>query len=338
VFDRRVAGETLTFGVSGPPLSIEPPDVRPFRDALETEPLEPASGAGGCWAGGRRGPHDRPRPFALARWDDWKRAIRKHGLGTGRRRRKEIRPGRLRVVLQLRRAPLSCRPLPPQGPLGWKTRVFVAGPPGARTVTPIEVQRDESRLESSAPRVRTAAASTRSGSPGMRPTPDDPADSWTRAVAALSAFEKRGGALGGLFSRADAVGIPNAPRMLPARNRPACAGGRARSHSKSALPPTSNWGIACGSGRPSRGSARGGSRGCAAACRASVLRGWGRRLRGVGARRAAQERAEDGRPSAPAFELLADVAAREDRRPSVRGTKKPKPSRGPRRRHAHTRC
>ena len=87
-------------------------------------------------------------PFALARWSDWQSArpdttVLAPIAGDGSKYGQDVY-GSYFNSDELR---FPVDPLPPEGSLGKKTRVFVTGTPGAWTVTPVEVQDDEHRFE-----------------------------------------------------------------------------------------------------------------------------------------------------------------------------------------------
>jgi uncharacterized protein DUF3179 len=158
VFDRRVAGETLEFGVSGLlyQSNLLMYDRRHERHAESLwSQLQARAVAGPAAAAGRS---LSLVPFALARWSDWQ-AVRPETTllapvdGDGSKYGQDVY-GSYFNSDELR---FPVDPLPPRGPLGRKTRVFVTGRPGAWTVTPLAVQKDESRFEVVGPSGTTPA-------------------------------------------------------------------------------------------------------------------------------------------------------------------------------------
>ena len=157
VFDRRVAGETLTFGVSGLlyQSSLLMYDRR-LGHAGESlwSPLQ-ARGISGPAAG-------RPLtlvPFALARWEDWQVARPESTVlgpveGDGKKYGQDVYGSYFNS--DTLRFPVD--PMPPAGTLPPKTRVFVTGTPGAWSVTPLQVGGDERRLEVVGPAGTTPVA------------------------------------------------------------------------------------------------------------------------------------------------------------------------------------
>ena len=148
VFDRRVGGRTLAFGVSGllyqsNLLMYDRAGTRP--DESLWSQLQARAVSGPAAAAGRT--LDLV-PFALAKWEDWQSAWPQTTVlapvdGDGKKYGQDVygsyfNSGGLRFPVD---------PLPPAGPLGRKTRVFVTGTPGAWTLKPLAVQDDESRFE-----------------------------------------------------------------------------------------------------------------------------------------------------------------------------------------------
>ncbi len=159
VFDRRVAGRTLTFGVSG----------LLYQSNLLMYDKAGSHAEESLWsqlqARAIAGPQAEAArtlelvPFALARWEDWQAerpdtTILAPVDGDGTKYGQDVY-GSYFNSDELR---FPVDPLPPAGPLGRKTRVFVAGAPGAWTVTPLSVRHDESRLEVVGPSGTTPAA------------------------------------------------------------------------------------------------------------------------------------------------------------------------------------
>ena len=148
VFDRRVAGQALTFGVSG----------LLYQSNLLMYDHAGSHAAESLWsqlqARAIAGPAASEArtldvvPFALARWEDWQAAWPETTIlgpvnGDGTKYGQDVY-GTYFNSDDLR---FPVDPLPPAGSLGRKTRVFVSGTPGAWTVTPLGVQNDESRFE-----------------------------------------------------------------------------------------------------------------------------------------------------------------------------------------------
>ena len=148
VFDRRVASGTLSFGVSG----------LLYQSNLLMYDRAGPRGAQSLWsqlqARAISGPAAEAGltlelvPFALARWEDWQRdwpdsTVLAPVPGDGKKYGQDVYGTYFNS--DALRFPVD--PLPPEGPLGRKTRVFVTGGPGAWTLTPLAVQDDESRFE-----------------------------------------------------------------------------------------------------------------------------------------------------------------------------------------------
>jgi hypothetical protein len=146
VFDRRVAGRTLTFGVSG--LLYQSNLLMYDRgDAHASESLWSQLQARAV-SGPAAAATLTPVPFALARWDAWQAdrpetTVLAPVVGDGSKYGQDVY-GSYGNSDDLR---FPVDPLPPSGTLGRKTRVFVSGNPGAWVVTPLSVQADESRFE-----------------------------------------------------------------------------------------------------------------------------------------------------------------------------------------------
>ncbi len=148
VFDRRVAGQTLTFGVSGllyqsNLLMYDRAATRP-AESLWSQ-LQARAVSGPAAAAGRS---LELVPFALAKWEDWQRAwpgttVLAPVDGDGKKYGQDVYGSYFNS--DALRFPVD--PLPPESSLGRKTRVFVTGTPGAWTLTPLAVQDDESRFE-----------------------------------------------------------------------------------------------------------------------------------------------------------------------------------------------
>jgi hypothetical protein len=148
VFDRRVAGQTLGFGVSGLlyQSNLLMYDRADTRDAQSLwSQLQARAIAGAAAAASRT---LDVVPFALARWEDWQAAWPETTIlapvdGDGKKYGQDVY-GSYFNSDELR---FPVDPLPPEGPIGRKTRVFVTGSPGSWTVHPLAVQDDESRFE-----------------------------------------------------------------------------------------------------------------------------------------------------------------------------------------------
>jgi len=148
VFDRRVAGRTLSFGLSGLlyQSNLLMYDRRSARTAESLwSQLQARAVSGPAAAAGSR---LELVPFALARWEDWQRdrpetTILAPVEGDGTKYGQDVY-GSYFNSDELR---FPVDPLPPKGTLAAKTRVFVTGAPGAWSVTPLSVANDESRFE-----------------------------------------------------------------------------------------------------------------------------------------------------------------------------------------------
>jgi len=148
VFDRRVAGQTPTFGVSG--LLYQSNLLMYDRAATRAaqslwSQLQARAISGPAAAAGRS---LELVPFALAKWEDWQTAWPQTTVlapvdGDGKKYGQDVYGSYFNS--DALRFPVD--PLPPEGSLGRKTRVFVDGTPGAWTLTPLPVQDDESRFE-----------------------------------------------------------------------------------------------------------------------------------------------------------------------------------------------
>ena len=159
VFDRRVAGEMLEFGVSG----------LLYQSNLLMYDRASARAAESLWsqlqARAIAGPAAASSltltamPFALARWEDWEAAwpdttVLAPVPGDGGKYGQDVYGSYFNS--DALRFPVD--PLPPEGPIGRKTRVFVSGAPGAWTVTPLSVSDDEGRFEVVGPSGTTPVA------------------------------------------------------------------------------------------------------------------------------------------------------------------------------------
>lgn len=152
VFDRRVGGETLTFGVSGllyqSNLLLYDRRGAPGDESLWSQ-LQARAIAGPLAASGAV---LEPVPFALCRFDAW---IAAHPDSTvlvpipGEEKRYANDVYASYLSSDALRYPVD--PLPPEGTLPLKTRVFVSGPPGARRVRPLSVTTREHRFEVEGP-------------------------------------------------------------------------------------------------------------------------------------------------------------------------------------------
>ena len=222
VFDRRVAGVTLTFGVSG--LLYQSNLLMYDRAGTHAEQslwsqLQARAVAGPEAVAGRT---LEIVPFALARWKDWKEAhpdttVLAPVEGDGSKYGQDVY-GSYFNSEELR---FPVDPLPPHGAIGMKTRVFVTGSQGAWSVTPLPVQDDESRFSIVGPSGTTPVAgfyafwfawyATHPEAPG---TP--------AAGTAIESGRSRNATARVAASSPDLTqsGTPNAPRVLPARNKP----------------------------------------------------------------------------------------------------------------------
>jgi hypothetical protein len=148
VFDRRVAGRTLTFGVSG--LLFQSNLVMYDRGEAHADEslwsqLQARAIAGPAATAGRR---LELVPFALARWEDWQAdrpetTVLAPVEGDGTKYGQDVY-GSYFHSNELR---FPVDPLPPEQPRNRKSRVFVTGEPGAWTVTALSVESAESRFE-----------------------------------------------------------------------------------------------------------------------------------------------------------------------------------------------
>ncbi len=152
VFDRRVAGETLTFGVSGllyqSNLLMYDPRPERLAESLWSQ-LQARAIAGPAAAAGRT---LSLVPFALARWSDWQADRPETTIlapvdGDGSKYGRDVYGSYFNS--DALRFPVN--PLPPEGWPGKKTRVFVTGAPGAWIVTPLAMQNDDGRFEVAGP-------------------------------------------------------------------------------------------------------------------------------------------------------------------------------------------
>ncbi len=148
VFDRRVAGATLTFGVSG--LLYQSNLLMYDRRETHAEEslwsqLQARAIAGPAATASRS--LDLV-PFAVARWDDWQKAHPESTVlspvdGDGSKYGQDVY-GTYFNSSEIR-FPVS--PLPPPGSLAPKTRVFVEKTVSGWSIHPLTVQSDESRFE-----------------------------------------------------------------------------------------------------------------------------------------------------------------------------------------------
>jgi len=159
VFDRRVAGRTLSFGVSG--LLYQSNLLMYDRQATHAEES--------LWsqlqARAVSGPSARAAqsltlvPFALVRWSDWQSAHPETTIlapvpGDGSKYGQDVYSSYFHS--EELRFPVD--PLPPRGSRAQKARVFVTGGPGAWSVTELAVANDESRFEIVGPSGTTPVA------------------------------------------------------------------------------------------------------------------------------------------------------------------------------------
>jgi hypothetical protein len=148
VFDRRVSGRTLSFGMSGllyqSNLLMYDRGERHSSESLWSQ-LQARAIAGPAASDAKT--LDLV-PFALARWETWQTAHPETTIlapvdGDGSKYGQDVY-GSYFNGNDLR---FPVDPLPPKGSLRNKTRVFVTGSRGAWTVTPLRVADDESRFE-----------------------------------------------------------------------------------------------------------------------------------------------------------------------------------------------
>jgi hypothetical protein len=148
VLDRRVGGETLTFGVSGLlyQSGLLMYDRRPAaRGESLWSQLEQRAVAGPAAAAGRT---LTVLPLALARWDDWSRAWPKTRVLApiaGEEEKYDRDAYGSYNGSDTLRFPVD--PLPPPGPLSWKSVVFVDTSPTPPAITPLTVASGEKRRE-----------------------------------------------------------------------------------------------------------------------------------------------------------------------------------------------
>jgi hypothetical protein len=148
VFDRRVEGRTLTFGLSGllyqSNLLMYDRGDTPAQESLWSQ----------LQARAIAGPAADAKstlmlvPFALARWDDWQAAHPETTVlapvpGDGAKYGEDV----YRSYFNSAELRFPVDPMPPTGTLPAKARVFVSGEPGAWTVTPLPIAEGESRFE-----------------------------------------------------------------------------------------------------------------------------------------------------------------------------------------------
>jgi hypothetical protein len=152
VFNRRVEGKTLTFGLSGllyqSNLLMYDRGATPADESLWSQ-LQARAVAGPA-ADAARGL--TLVPFALARWDQWQAAHPATTViapvpGDGTKYGEDV----YRSYFNSAELRFPVDPMPPAGSWPAKTRVFVHGSPGAWTVTPLPVAEGESRLEVAGP-------------------------------------------------------------------------------------------------------------------------------------------------------------------------------------------
>ena len=148
VFDRRVNGETLTFGMSGllyqSNLLLYDRESTHSSESLWSQ-LQSRAVTGPAAAAGRK---LEWVSFSLARWDAWQAdhpetTILAPVPGDGTKYGQDVY-GTYFNSDELR---FPVDPLPQKGGLSAKSHVFVTGKPGAWIVTPLTVPTDESRLE-----------------------------------------------------------------------------------------------------------------------------------------------------------------------------------------------
>jgi hypothetical protein len=148
VFDRRVSGRSLAFGVSGllyqsNLLMYDRAESRPAESLWSQLQARAVAGP----AAGNAATLDLV-PFALARFSDWQRAHEETTIlapipGEEAKYGQDVYGS----YFNSRELRFPVDPLPPDRPLDRKARVFVSGSPGAWTVTPLAVRDDETRFE-----------------------------------------------------------------------------------------------------------------------------------------------------------------------------------------------
>jgi hypothetical protein len=159
VFDRRTAGRTLAFGVSGLlyQSNLLMYDRAPtHREESLWSQLQARAIAGPAASASLE---LRLVPFALSRWEDWQAAWPETTIlapveGDGGKYGQDVYGSYFNS--DLLRFPVD--PLPPAGPWGLKTRLFISGTPGGWTLQPLQVRDGEARFEVVGPSGTTPVA------------------------------------------------------------------------------------------------------------------------------------------------------------------------------------
>ena len=221
VFDRRVGGETSTFGVSG----------LLFQSNLLVYD-RPSSSVwsqlqGRAIAGPKAGATLTLLPFALCRWSEWVGAHPETKVLAPIAEEAE-RYGHdvYATYASSESLKFPVDPLPPPGELSLKTRIFAAPGPAGWTITPLVVAPDERRFEV------------------VGPSGTEPATGYYAYWFAW--FATHPDAPGTIVSRSAASspermpsGIPMAPAALPASESPGIAATRAATSASHEGAPTS---------------------------------------------------------------------------------------------------
>jgi hypothetical protein len=159
VFDRRVGSRTREFGVSGLLYQsnlLMYDRARTHREESLWSQLQARAIAGPAAADSLT---LSVVPFALSRWEDWQEAWPETTIlapveGDGSKYGQDVYGAYFNS--DVLRFPVD--PLPPDGPIGRKTRVFVTGAPGSWRVQPLGVRDDEARFEVVGPSGTTPVA------------------------------------------------------------------------------------------------------------------------------------------------------------------------------------
>jgi hypothetical protein len=159
VFDRRLAGRTPVFGVSGllyqsSLLMYDRAEGRAGESLWSQLQARAVSGPAA-----EAGLRLELYPFALARFGDWERDHPETTVPAPVRG-EESKYGQDVYGTYLNSSELRfpVDPVPPAGSLGLKRRVFVTGSPGAWTVTPLPPEGGDARFAAVSPRGTTPAA------------------------------------------------------------------------------------------------------------------------------------------------------------------------------------
>lgn len=233
VFDRRVEGETLTFGVSGllyqsNLLLYDRHNTRAPDGATVESLWSQLLGRAVSGPHATRGTTLALVPFALCRWRDW---VAAHPQTTvlAPIASEADRYGRdvYATYANTEALRFPADPLPPAGVLALKTRVFAAPGAAGWTITPLAVEPTESRFEVVGPSGAEPAPGYYAYWFAWYAThPEAPGDIVSRSAA--SSPERT------------ASGIPTAPAALPATASPGTAATRSATSASHPAAPTSN--------------------------------------------------------------------------------------------------